>query len=139
MNMLLCQLFWIDVFPNLWWGLVIAVVFIWSLYIVSPLIKGYIDSKSTILDMQQKHEEKMKTDAFEREKQWYFIKKTGLPLDELEKELKDNKEKLDKLQKQQEELEKGTEALNKEKEEFEKKILNTKIQVYEEIIKSFNK
>lgn len=119
---------------NLLW----AIIFVVALYIV---LKYYCMPKR-----QLNHERQMKADAFEREKQWYFIKKTGLPLDELEKELKDNKEKLDKLQKQQEGLNKGTEALNKEKEalnkekeEFEKKILNTKIQVYEEIIKSFNK
>lgn len=50
MNILLCSFFWVEVFPNLWWGLVVGVVIIWSLYIVSPLIKSYINSKTDILD-----------------------------------------------------------------------------------------
>ena len=89
--------------------------------------------------IQLKHERRMKADALEREKEWFFIKKTGLPLNELEKELKECKQKLEELQTKEKALNEGTESLQKEKEEFDKKVLNTKIKVYEEIFKTINK
>lgn len=134
MNIFLCDFCWKCFFPDLLWGLVIIITVLGALLIISPLIKSYIESKKTVLEEKHKHEEKMKTDAFEREKEWYFIKKIEEPL---EIELEDCKKKLEELQKREEELNNGTEALKKEKENFEKEVLKTKIKVYEEIIKKY--
>ena len=112
-------------------GLLWAVVLIVALFIV---LKYFC-----MPWIQLKHERRMKADAFEREKEWFFIKKTGLPLNELEKELKECKQKLEELQTKEKALNEGTESLQKEKEEFDKKVLNTKIKVYEEIFKTINK
>lgn len=112
-------------------GLLWAVVLIVALFIV---LKYFC-----MPWIQLKHERRMKADALEREKEWFFIKKTGLPLNELEKELKECKQKLEELQTKEKALNEGTESLQKEKEEFDKKVLNTKIKVYEEIFKTINK
>ena len=91
MIVLLCSFFWVEVFPNLWWGLVVGIVIIWSLYIVSPLIKSYINSKTDILERQQAHERQMKEDAFEREKEWYELKKQE-QIDELTQKVREYNE-----------------------------------------------
>lgn len=91
MNVLLCSFFWVEVFPNLWWGLVVGIVIIWSLYIVSPLIKSYINSKTDILERHQAHERQMKEDAFEREKEWYELKKQE-QIDELTQKVREYNE-----------------------------------------------
>lgn len=109
---------------------------LWGIVIVVAL---YIVLKHAVFPfVQLRHERKMKADAFEREKEWYFIKSTEKPLD-IEKELKEYKEKSDELQNKEKELKERTESLNKEKEKFEKKVLQTKIEVYDEIIKTINK
>lgn len=130
--------FWTDVFPNLWWGLVVAVVTIWALYIVCPIIQEHIDSKGIYLQEQHRHEKQMKDDAFEREKEWYFIKRTEKSLD-VERNLKSCQAELDELKKKEQGLNDGLESLNKEKEQFVKEILKTKIKVYEEIINTIKK
>ena len=135
MNIILCNLFWTDVFPSIWWGLIVAVVVIWALYIVSPLIKDHINSKVTKLQEQHRHEKEMKIDAFEREKEWYFIERTERPL-KIEEELKKCQEELGDFKKKEKELNEGTASLRKNKEQFEKNVLETKIKVYEEIIKN---
>lgn len=128
----LCRFFWVEIFPTLFWGLIVCGTIIGSLYIICPLIKYHIDSKTTILDKQHQFEKEMKTDAFEREKKWYFIKKVDQPFEE---ELKKYKEELTELKKK----EKDSESLKKDKEQFEKEILTAKIKAYEEIIKTINK
>lgn len=136
MNMLLCEIFWTDVFPDLWWGLVVAVTVLGALAIVRPLIQSYINLKSSILKEQYQHEEKMRADAFDRELKWHIIKSTDKPI---EKELDKCKKELEELRKKEKELNDGTESLKKEKEQFYMKVLNTKIKVYEEIVKKINK
>jgi hypothetical protein len=137
MNTLLtCNCFWVEVFPNLWWGLVVGVIVLGALGIVRTLIKSYINSKIDLLDKQQSYEKQMKDDAFDREKEWYFIKRIeNLTDEDINKFMKE----LEELRKKEKDLNNGTESLNKEKEQFEKKILNHKIKVYEEIIKKINK
>ena len=134
----LCSWFWVEVFPCIWWGLVIAIVIIWSLYIIRPLIKTHIKSKSSILEEQHRHEKEMKDDAHEREKEWYFIKKIEKPL-EIEKELIECKRQLENLKKKEKDLNKGSDALNKEKEKFQKTLLEEKIKIYEKVIKTIKK
>lgn len=131
----LCSWFWVEVFPCIWWGLVIAIVIIWSLYIIRPLIKTHIESKYSILEEQHRHEKEMKEKAHEREKEWYTIKK---PLD-IEKELNECKQQLEDLKKKEKELNEGTDALNKEKEKFQKTLLEEKIKIYEKIIRTIKK
>lgn len=128
----LCRFFWVEIFPTLFWGLIVCGTIIGSLCIICPLIKYHIDSKTTILDKQRQFEKEMRTDAFEREKEWYFIKKVGHPFEE---ELKKYKEELTELKKKG----KDSESLKKDKEQFEKEILTAKIKAYEEIIKTINK
>lgn len=132
----LCRFFWIEIFPTLFWGLVVCGTIIGSLCIICPLIKYHIDSRAIILDKQHQFEKDMKADAFEREKEWYFIKKVDQPFEE---ELKKYKEELTELKKKEEELNKGTDSLKNDKEQFEKEILMAKIKAYEEIIKTINK
>lgn len=106
------------------WAVVILVALYMVLkYCCLPIIQLY-------------HERKMKADAFEREKEWYFIKKVDQPFEE---ELKKYKEELTELKKKEEELNKGTDSLKNDKEQFEKEILMAKIKAYEEIIKTINK
>lgn len=127
MNTLLCDLFWTDVFPSIWWGLIVAVVVIWALYIVSPLIKDHINSTIIKLQEQHRHEKEMKDDTFGRELKWHLIKRgdtisdlTGFCNDELKS-----------LREKVKEIGNGN--------EFEKEILQTKINAYEEILKTINK
>lgn len=134
----LCDSFWVNAFPHFWWGLVIAIVIIWSLYIVSPLIKAHIGSKSSILEEQHRHEKEMKEKAHEREMNWYLIKKIEKPLD-IEKELNECKQQLEELKKKEKDLNEGTDALNKEKEKFHKTLLEEKIKIYEKVIKTIKK
>ena len=84
------------------------------------------------------YEKEMKDDAFEREKEWYFIKRTEKPL-KIEEDLKKCQDKLEEFQKKEKEINEGTASLKKDKEQFEKKVLETKIKVYEEILKTINK
>lgn len=111
---------------SLLWFIVIVV----ALYIV---LKCYCIPK-----MQLKHERQMKVDAHNREKEWYFIKRTEKPIDSV-KELSECQAQLDEFKKKEKELNERTKSLNKEKDEFEKKVLQTKIKAYEEIIKTINK
>lgn len=134
----LCSWFWVEVFPCIWWGLVTAAIILGSLYLIKQLIKAYFESKISILKEQHLHEKKMKDDAHEREKEWYFIKKIEKPL-EIEKELIECKRQLEDLKKKEKELNEGTDALNKEKEEFRKTLLEEKIKIYEKVIKTVKK
>lgn len=118
---------------SLLWFIVIVV----ALYIV---LKYYSMPQSKL-----KHDRQMKADAYEREKAWYFIKRTEKPIDaekqllEFKKELDECKKEFEELQKKDSELTEETESLKKEKEQFELEILKTKIKTYEEIIKTINK
>lgn len=111
MNTILCNFFWTDVFPDLWWGLVVAVVIIWSQYIVRPLIKGYINSKIVILDKQQSHEKQMKDDAHEREKEWVHFNDIKACTDKQMQEKQQQLKKENKDLKNQLELEKVNQDL----------------------------
>ena len=126
-----CYCFWVKVFPCIWWGLVIAGTILGALGIIGSIIKAHFNSKENILDKQNAHEKQMKDEAFDREMQWYFIKKLEEPL---ETELKECKEKLGALQSKEKELEEGTKNLNEEKNKFQIKLLEEKIKVYEEVI-----
>lgn len=111
---------------SLLWAIVVIVL----IYI---MLKNYWMPKCKLA-----HEAKMKADAFEREKEWYFIKRTEKPID-AEKKLSECQTQLDEFKKKEKELNDGTKSLNKEKEEFDKKVLKTKIEIYEEIITKINK
>lgn len=95
----LCRFFWIEIFPTLFWGLVVSGTIIGSLCIICPLIKYHINSRTTILDKQHQFEEKMKADAFDREKEWRDLKKSKEEIEkELNKQIKELKEEKDKLE-----------------------------------------
>lgn len=100
--------------------------------------KTHIESKSSILVEQHRHEKEMKEEAHEREKEWYLIKKIEKPL-EIEKELTECKRQLEDLMKKEKDLNEGTDALNKEKEKFHKALLEEKIKIYEKVIKTIKK
>lgn len=95
----LCRFFWIEIFPTLFWGLVVSGTIIGSLCIICPLIKYHINSRTTILDKQHQFEEKMKADAFDREKEWRDLEKSKEEIEkELNKQIKELKEEKDKLE-----------------------------------------
>ena len=95
----LCRFFWIEIFPTLFWGLVVSGTIIGSLCIICPLIKYHINSRTTILDKQHQFEEKMKADAFDREKEWRDHEKSKEEIEkELNKQIKELKEEKDKLE-----------------------------------------
>lgn len=127
MNMLLCDFFWTEVFPHLWWGLVVAVVIIWSQYIVRPLIKGYINSKIVILDKQQSHEKQMKDDAHAREKEWADFNNIKASTDE-------------KLQEQLQLLKKENNTLKNqlELEKVNQDLLDKQLKVYKAFMSALN-
>ena len=58
---------------------------------------------------------------------------------QIEEDLKKCQDKLEEFQKKEKEINEGTASLKKDKEQFEKKVLETKIKVYEEILKTINK
>jgi septal ring factor EnvC (AmiA/AmiB activator) len=138
MNIVLCHWFWLSIIPSLWWGVVVLIVLIMALRIAKSIIESHINSKQQIIKEQHRYEKEMKDDAFEREKEWYFIKRTEKPL-KIEEDLKKCQDKLEEFQKKEKEINEGTASLKKDKEQFEKKVLETKIKVYEEILKTINK
>lgn len=103
----LCVKFWIEAFPNIWWGIVTGIVIIWSLYLVKSLINNYIDSKEKILVKKQDFEKRLKEDMFNRDKEM--------------KRLNDLKESTDEALKNQ------NNDLKKEKNELESKLKTEKI------------
>lgn len=136
--LLLCDYCWGNIIPSLWWGVVVLIVLITALCIAKSIIENHIKSKQQIIEEQHRYEKEMKDDAFEREKEWYFIKRTEKPL-KIEEDLKKCQDKLEEFQKKEKEINEGTASLKKDKEQFEKKVLETKIKVYEEILKTINK
>lgn len=138
MNIVLCHWFWVSIIPSIWWGVVVLIVLITALRITKSIIENHIQSKQQIIKEQYSHEKGMKDEAFEREKEWYFIKRTEKPL-KIEEDLKKCQDKLEEFQKKEKEINEGTASLKIDKEQFEKKVLETKIKVYEEILKTINK
>ena len=138
MNIVLCHWFWVSIIPSLWWGVVVLTVLIMALRIAKSIIESHINSKQQIIKEQHRYEKEIKDDAFEKEKEWYFIKRTEKPL-KIEEDLKKCQDKLEEFQKKEKEINEGTASLKKDKEQFEKKVLETKIKVYEEILKTINK
>ena len=121
MNTLLCAYFWTEIFPTIWWGLVVAVVTIWALYIIAPVAEAFLNKKDS-LDKQYEHEKQMKDEAFYREVFWAnraltkeMVEKLKLSPDEW------LKNQMDKLK---EDLGKITEELEDEKEK-EKKVIES--------------
>ena len=85
--LLLCDYCWGNIIPSLWWGVVVLIVLITALCIAKSIIENHIKSKQQIIEEQHRYEKEMKDDAFEREKEWYFIKRTEKPL-KIEEDLK---------------------------------------------------
>lgn len=130
MNILLaCEQSCWTTLPSLMWTIAIAAIVVLSLYIVRPLIKTYIENT---------HEKEIRQEAFEREMQW-FILKNDVSLKEYQKKKDELQKELNDYKNKEEEINEGTASLKKDKEKFEKKILETKIKVYEEILKTINK
>ena len=154
MNLLLCELSWQCVILTGWIATMSAVVIVLVCYY---LLRYYVQPKQNA-----KYESKMKEEAFKREKEWQkinndredflrkqnneredFLRKQNneredfvFYRDKLGKPLAEIKKELDELKNQKKDLDKDTESLKQEKEKFDKKILETKIKAYEEIIKN---
>lgn len=124
MKLILCSLTWQEVIKTGWiTTLIFVCIIICCYYIFKYWIFPYLKNK---------HESKMKKDAFEREKFWRFYKSKEEPLEEaiikLEKEL-------DSYNKKEKDLHDKMNNFEKEKSKFEKTILEEKIKVYKQIIK----
>lgn len=135
--LLLCDYCWGNIIPSLWWGVVVLIVLITALCIAKSIIENHIKSKQQIIKEQYSHEKEMKDEAFKRELKWQFIKEAEKTL-KIENNLKNYQKELKELKEKEKDLNDKGELLN-EKELFEKDILETKIKVYEEIIKTINK
>lgn len=135
--LLLCDYCWVNIIPSLWWGVVVLIVLITALRITKSIIENHIQSKQQIIEKQYSHEKEMKDDAFKRELKWQFIKEAEKML-KIENNLKNYQKEIKELKEKEKDLNDKGELLN-EKELFEKDILETKIKVYEEIIKTINK
>ena len=130
MNILLaCEQSCWATLPSLMWTIAIAAIVVLSLYIARPLIKMYIENA---------HEKAIRQEAFVREMQWFFLK-NDVSLNECQKKIDELQKELNDYKNKEEEINKGTESLKIDKEQFEKKVLETKIKVYEEILKTINK
>ena len=108
-HVLLLASFSLDVNPHFYWGVVVGIVLIWSLYIIRRSIKDYLSYKTTILEKQLSQEKTMKDDAFKREKEW--------AQEELE-----NRAKLQALR-----LEEQQNQLDLKKQEFKEITITTKL------------
>ena len=109
---------------------------LWAIVILVAIYK--ILKNCYLPKVRLDHERKMKAEAFDREKMWYFIKEANMS-PKIEEDLKKCQEELTELKKKEKELDEGTESLKMEKLQFDKNILETKIKAYEEIIKTINK
>lgn len=118
----LCRFFWIEIFPTLFWGLVVSGTIIGSLCIICPLIKYHINSRTTILDKQHQFEEKMKADAFDREKEWADLLELKASTDDA------LKEKMDDLNKEKKKLEAELEM-----EKYNRGLLEKQLKQYSDI------
>lgn len=104
--------------------------------IVVPVALYFILKNFVLPIIQQKNERKMKNDAFEREMQWFLIKK-DVSLSECQKKKDELQKEFDDFKKKEKESNESNK--NKEKEKLEKELLEMKIKAYEEIIKTINK
>lgn len=99
MNTILCNLCWTEVFPDFWWGLVVAGSILGTLCIVRTIIKAQIHSNIEKLKVQNQHEEQMKENAFAREKEWNGLMNIKACTDDvLKKQVEDLKKRIAKLE-----------------------------------------